>query len=63
MEQEKFDLKKVKVYRTPEGTIFEAITLVILLIAWIVSITIDSHGAYSCCWIGFDELYNSCFQS
>ena len=38
MEQEKFDLKKVKVCRTPEGTIFEAITLVILLSAWIVSI-------------------------
>ena len=38
MEQEKFDIKKVKVHRTPEGTIFEAITLVILLSAWIVSI-------------------------
>lgn len=38
MEQEKFDLKKVKVHRTPEGTIFETTALVILLSAWIVSI-------------------------
>ena len=38
MEQEKFDLKKVKVCRTPEGTIFETTALVILLSAWIVSI-------------------------
>jgi len=38
MEQEKFDIKKVKVHRTPEGTIFEMTVLVILLSAWIVSI-------------------------
>jgi hypothetical protein len=38
MEQEKFDIKKVKVHRTPEGTIFETTALVILLSAWIVSI-------------------------
>ena len=43
MEQEKFDLKKVKVCRTPEGTIFETTALVILLIAWIVSIASPSH--------------------
>ena len=38
MEQEKFDIKKVKVHRTLEGTIFEMTALVILLSAWIVSI-------------------------
>ena len=51
MEQEKFDLKKVKVYRTPEGTIFEAITLVILLIAWIVSIATQKLATTDD-WIG-----------
>ena len=35
---EQFDIKKVKVYRTLEGTIFEAAALIILLSAWIVSI-------------------------
>ncbi len=38
MEQEKFDLKKVKVCRTSEGTIFETTALIILLTAWIVTI-------------------------
>lgn len=35
---EQFDIKKVKVYRTLEGTIFEAAALIILLSAWIASI-------------------------
>ena len=35
---EQFDIKKVKVYRTLEGTIFEAAALIILLSAWITSI-------------------------
>ena len=51
MEQEKFDLKKVKVCRTPEGTIFETTALVILLIAWIVSIA-TQELATTDDWIG-----------
>ena len=51
MEQEKFDLKKVKVCRTPEGTIFETTTLVILLIAWIVSIATQKLATTDD-WIG-----------
>ena len=35
---EQFDIKKVKVYRTLEGTIFEVAALIILLSAWITSI-------------------------
>ena len=51
MEQEKFDLKKVKVCRTPEGTIFETTALVILLIAWIVSIATQKLATTDD-WIG-----------
>ena len=51
MEQEKFDLKKVKVCRTPEGTIFEMTALVILLIAWIVSIATQKLATTDD-WIG-----------
>ena len=38
MEQNKFDIKKVKVHRTLEGNIFEAVTLAILIAAWIIGI-------------------------
>ena len=51
MGQEKFDLKKVKVCRTPEGTIFETTALVILLIAWIVSIATQKLATTDD-WIG-----------
>lgn len=51
MEQEKFDLKEVKVCRTPEGTIFETTALVILLIAWIVSIATQKLATTDD-WIG-----------
>ncbi len=51
MEQEKFDLKKVKVCRTPEGTIFETTALVITLIAWIVSIATQKLATTDD-WIG-----------
>ena len=34
MEQEKFDLKKVKVHRTLEGTIFEIAFVLIAVIVW-----------------------------
>ena len=37
MEQKNnFDIKKVKVHRTLEGTIFEAVILALLIAAWIV---------------------------
>ena len=36
MEQNNFDIKKVKVHRTLEGTIFEAVILALLIAAWIV---------------------------
>lgn len=35
--EERFDLKKVKVYRTREGNIFEAVTLCIVIAAWIIA--------------------------
>ena len=33
-----FDIKKVKVHRTLEGTVFEAVILALLIAAWIVGI-------------------------
>ena len=39
MEQKNnFDIKKVKVHRTVEGTVFEAVILALLIAAWIVGI-------------------------
>ena len=35
---EQFDIKKVKVYRTLEGTIFEIITAIILIVTYAVAI-------------------------
>ena len=35
---EQFDLKKVKVHRTLEGTIFETVAAVILVITWAIAI-------------------------
>ena len=37
MEQNDFDIKKVKVYRTKEGTFFEIVVAVLLIIAWAVA--------------------------
>jgi hypothetical protein len=34
MEQNNFDIKKIKVHRTTEATIFEAVFVVVALIAW-----------------------------
>ncbi len=41
MEQEKFDIKKVKVCRTLEGTISEIVAAIILVITWALAIAID----------------------
>ena len=37
MEQKKFDVKDVKVYRTKEGTMFEIAVALVLIIAWVIS--------------------------
>ena len=37
-EKNSFDLKSVKVHRTLEGTIFEVITAIILVVMWAVAI-------------------------
>ena len=39
MEQKDFDIKKVKVYRTLEGTIFEFVAAIILIATWIAAIS------------------------
>ena len=41
MEQEKFDVKDVKVYRTKEGTFFEIAVALLLLIAWTISLCFE----------------------
>lgn len=38
-EKEEFDLKEVKVTRTFEGFIFEAVTAILLVVTWIISFT------------------------
>ncbi|MBR5656008.1 MAG: hypothetical protein IKW98_04915 [Prevotella sp.] len=38
MEQKDFDIKKVKVYRTLEGTIFEFVAAIILIATWIAAV-------------------------
>ena len=37
--QEKFDIKKIKVGRTIEGTILEAITVMLLIGTWVIALT------------------------
>ena len=38
-QQEKFDIKKIKVARTIEGTILEAITVMLLIGTWVIALT------------------------
>ena len=38
-QQEKFDIKKIKVARTIEGTILEAITVMLLIATWVIALT------------------------
>ena len=38
-QQEKFDIKKIKVGRTIEGTILEAITVMLLIGTWVIALT------------------------
>lgn len=46
-----FDLKKVKVYRTLEGTIFEVSAAVITLVAWILAVAMH-HLPTTSDWLG-----------
>ena len=46
-----FDLKKVKVYRTLEGTIFEVSAAVITLVAWILAVAMH-HLPTTGDWLG-----------
>ena len=41
MEQKKFDVKDVKVYRTKEGTMFEIAVAIVLIIAWVISLCFE----------------------
>ena len=36
--QTEFDLKKIKVHRTVEGTIFEIVAAVLLVVLWVLTI-------------------------
>jgi len=36
-EQEEFDIKQVKVHRTLEGTVIEALAAIMLVVAWIIA--------------------------
>ena len=42
--QEKFDIKKIKVGRTIEGTILEAITVMFLIGTWVIALTKHQFG-------------------
>ena len=48
---EQFDIKKVKVHRTLEGTIFEIAAAVIMLCAWVVVIVTRHNSTPD--WIGY----------
>lgn len=37
-ENEKFDINKVKVYRTLEGTIFEIVSILVLAVTWTIAL-------------------------
>ena len=42
--QEEFDIKKIKVGRTIEGTILEAITVMLLIGTWVIALTKHQFG-------------------
>ncbi len=46
MEQEKFDLKKVKIYRTREGNAFEIAVAILLITAWTLALFFDKIAAF-----------------
>lgn len=48
---EQFDIKKVKVHRTLEGTIFEVSAAVITLVAWILAVAMH-HLPTTSDWLG-----------
>ena len=43
--QTEFDLKKVKVHRTAEGTIFEIVTAVLLIVLWVLTVVLWQKSA------------------
>jgi len=38
MMEEKFNIKTVKVHRTKEGTVFEAVTVMVLIVSWVMAL-------------------------
>ena len=36
--EEKFNIKTVKVLRTKEGTVFEAVTVMVLIVSWVMAL-------------------------
>ena len=40
--EEKFNIKTVKVLRTKEGTIFEAVTVMVLIVSWVMALFFHS---------------------
>lgn len=43
-EQEEFDIKQVKVHRTLEGTVIEALAAIMLVVTWIIALVNHQFG-------------------